>query len=159
MALVLCDNKKTYRKTSPKPVKRKDVPATQAFLYSVRNELKKEIANTRNDLKGDLELTNLKISAVGYELKADIAATNSRIDAVRDELKADIASLRIEAKADVARLESKIDKLSLQIHQMMIMMEEQRAQNIYVLDGYASLYDRQERLENSWNDFENKWQK
>jgi len=80
---------------------------------------------------------------------------------VRDELKAKIDSLEartdsLEARIDSleAKLESYFKKMMSEIHRIGLLVEEQNARNIIVLDGLRSLFDRQERLEARVRDLE-----
>ena len=99
---------------SYKPVKTHQVPVTVELLNEVRNELVDRINST-----------GAKVYSVKKELKADIAG-----------VKADIA----DVKADIFGVKS-------EIHGLRALIEEQNARNIYVLDGLANLFNRQDRLE------------
>lgn len=101
------------------PRKSDDVPATKAMLYLVRDGLEASDKRNYKNLKSDIE--NL-----------------------RAEVKADIQSLRKEVKTDIQDLK---DFIKFEMHQMKLLIEEQNARNIFVLDGLTSLFDRQDRLE------------
>jgi hypothetical protein len=61
--------------------------------------------------------------------KGDVPVTRNMLFSVRDQLKEEISSLRHD--------------LTAQIHRLGVLMEEQNARNAFVLDGYASLFERQ----------------
>lgn len=73
---------------------------------------------------------------------------------VRDELKAEIRSGGHRTDSLEARLESYFEKMMSEIHRIGLLVEEQNARNIIVLDGLRSLFDRQERLEARVRDLE-----
>jgi hypothetical protein len=176
----LQENTKTYRRRGPvkpvnRPVKRRDVPTTYGLLFEVRQELKSDFKANRHhinavktELKADFRKTNLRIDSLRTEFKAEIQETKLHIDSLRTEVKAEIQetnlrldSLRTELKADIQNVEKRMmagfEDIKSAIHRLTAMVEEQRAQNVYVLDGYTSLFDRQERLEKRWDEFEKNW--
>ena len=84
----------------------------------------------------------------------DIPVTQEMLFEVRDELKFSISSL--EKKMDsrfsdldskFSNLDSKFDKMMSEIHRIGLIVEEQRAQNIFTLDGYTSSSDRLDQHE------------
>ena len=90
--------------------------------------------------------------------KGDVPATQNMLFKVRDQLREEIHSVRHELKQDIVRLDGKIDSLEhkmlagfheikSEIHRLGVIFEEQNARNAVVLDGYASLFERQERVE------------
>ncbi len=115
------------------PRKSSDVPATRAMLYLVRD---------------GLEATAQKNFRV---LKQDISELKLNDGALRAEFKSDLAALRTEIKSDIKNLENQIvdlkDFIKSEMHQMKLLIEEQNARNIFVLDGLTNLFDRQDRLE------------
>lgn len=46
-----------------------------------------------------------------------------------------------------ANIDAKLDKMQAEFHRLAILMEEQNSRNKFVLDGYALLHDKIERLE------------
>ena len=98
------------------------------MLHEVRDELKSEFTSLRCDLTSSRsEFTSLK-----GELTS---------------LKGEFTSLRVDMNAGFSKIDAKFEKLISEIHHTRLQAEEQRANNRYVLDGYQSLYDRQERVE------------
>lgn len=66
----------------------------------------------------------------------EVPVTQKMLYLVRDELKTDIKSLEF-------KMDSKFEKVSSEIHQLKILIEEQNARNIFV----TSLFHRQDRVE------------
>ena len=73
---------------------------------------------------------------------------------LRKQIKSEINSLekRLESKfnqveSKINQIDSKLELVLTVIHRVVILMEEQNSRNKFVLDGYASLYERQDRLE------------
>lgn len=83
------------------------------------------------------------------ERAANVPVTQKMLYAVRDELKSEI-------KASEAKAEARSHALAGQIHQIMILVEEQNAKNNIVLDGLTNLFERQERIEIKMDRFEAK---
>jgi len=136
---------------SKRPLKSGEVPATMNVVHSVRDELNHKIDSVKTELHHKIDSVktelNHKIDSVKTEL-------NHKIDSVKTELNHKIDSVNADLSGKMDSLNTKMDTgfnhLSNQIHQIKILMEEQNARNRYVLDGYASLYERQERLEQEW---------
>ena len=85
----------------------------------------------------------------------EMPATQGMLCEVRDELKSDIASLKLGMSSMESRLGSKIDNLLSEVkgqnaknHRMLTLFEEIENRNKFVLDGYTSLNDRLDKLEN-----------
>ena len=49
--------------------------------------------------------------------------------------------------SEVGGIHSKLSALQADFHRVGVLVEEQNARNAIVLDGYASLFERQERVE------------
>lgn len=84
------------------------------------------------------------------EIKADIRSHDRRFDAI--EAKLDSMDARfdsMDAKFDSmdAKNESFRQKISADVARVVALVEEQKNLNRAVLDGYQSIYDRQERVE------------
>jgi len=93
----------------------------------------------------------------------EMPATQGMLYEVRDELKSEVTSVRLEMKYGFSELASKIESLTskieghdakfeeqnAKIHRMLTLYEEQENRNKYVLDGYASINSRLEKLEKS----------
>ncbi len=84
----------------------------------------------------------------------DLPATQSMLTTLRKQIKSEINSSekRLESKINqveskINQVDSKVELVLSEIHRMAILMEEQNSRNKFVLDGYASLYERQDRLE------------
>ena len=81
---------------------------------------------------------------------SELPATQKMLYGVRDELKSDISTLRNEMKAGFREIHAKLDRQDAKFHRMLTLYEEQEGRNKYVLDGYASIDDRLERLERKY---------
>lgn len=111
------------------PVPRSDeLPVTQAMLFIVRDELK---AGQRS-LGRRIDSLDSKIDSLGL-----------RVDSL--ELRIDSLEARIDGLE--AKMDSKFEAMSAQLHQMMLLIEEQNHRNTIVLDGLRSLFERQDRVE------------
>ncbi len=77
----------------------------------------------------------------------DLPATQSMLTILRKQIKSEINSSEKRLESKINQVESKIELVLSEIHRMAILMEEQNSRNKFVLDGYASLYERQDRLE------------
>jgi len=114
------------------PKKSKEIPVTQQMLYSVRNELKSDITSVK-----------LEVSAVEKRMGARFDKVNARFEEVNARFE------KMDAKFD--SLLSEVKSQNAQFHRMLTLFEELENRNKYVLDGYTSLNDRLERVENSIN--------
>jgi len=52
-----------------------------------------------------------------------------------------------ELKSEIHGVKSEVNGLKSEVHRLAILIEEQNARNIIVLDGLSSLFHRQERIE------------
>lgn len=84
----------------------------------------------------------------------DVPATLGMLHLVRDELKSEMAAGFLELRSEIhgmksgfLGLKSEMAKMSSSMHQMKLLVEEQRAENRIVMDGLTSLFDRQDRVE------------
>ena len=104
-----------------KPVRSPDVPVTQRMLYLVRDELKADVKEVRGEIQ---------------EVRGEIKQIRGEIKGLKGEIEG--------VKGSIQSLEG---RLTSEIHRLALLMEEQNARNIYVLDGLTNLFGRQERLE------------
>ena len=92
------------------------------------------------------------------ERAADVPVTQKMLYGIRDELreeikasseslKSDLQRLKGELKSDLHDLKSDMHEVKANTHRFMILMEEQNARNIIVMDGLTSLFARQDRIE------------
>lgn len=106
---------------------------------------------------GDASLRT-EIASVNTNLRQEIASVNENlkkeIASVKSELKTDIELLRCELKADIAEVKSDVQKVLVAVHRVTALVEEQNSRNRYVLDGYQSLHDRQDRVESRVDELE-----
>lgn len=91
-------------------------------------------------------------SSFKYPLKStDVPVTQTMLFLVRDELSAKLSEVDRRLGAQISQLDAKTDgqatRIAIEIHQIKLLIEEQNARNIFVLDGLRSLFDRQDRLE------------
>ena len=126
------------------------MPATQGMLYEVRNELKSDIASVKINM-GTMKKDMGTMKGDIHTMKGDIRTIKGDICTMKSE----IVSVKSEMVAIEQRLGSKIDNLTIAVkgqnakfHRMLTLYEEMDSRNKYVLDGYSSLNDRLEKLEN-----------
>ena len=77
----------------------------------------------------------------------DTLVTKKMLMETRSELKSDIASLKLEMKSGFNSMDSKLEQVLAAVHSVKAIVEDQENRNKYVLDGYASLNHRLEKLE------------
>lgn len=119
----------TKKPTKRYPPRKEDVPATCGMLFRVRDELKAEIKAETQSLRSETQSLRSETQFLRSETQS---------------LKLEIRSLRSEMES---RFDSLIQNVSAQIHKLALLVEEQNARNAIVLDGLASLFHRQERVE------------
>ena len=78
---------------------------------------------------------------------ADLPVTQGMLTAVHKQIKASINSSEKKLESKINQVESKVELVLSEMHRMAVLMEEQNSRNRYVLDGYDSLYQRQDRVE------------
>lgn len=78
---------------------------------------------------------------------SDLPVTQLMLTAVHKQIKASISSLEKKQDARFSQMDSKFDLVLSEIHRMTVLMEEQNSRNKFVLDGYDSIYQRQDSLE------------
>lgn len=118
-----------------KPLKSPDVPVTEKMLGETRNELKHDLSSFRLEVRSQFKGVNARFKEVDARFN-EVDARFNEVDARFD---------RMDERFD--RLESKFDSVLSRVNRNQVLSEEQEARNKYVLDGYTSLYDRQERVE------------
>ena len=133
------------------------MPATQGMLYEVRNELKSDIASVKINM-GTMKKDMGTMKGDIHTMKGDIRTIKGDICTMKGDIctmKSEIVSVKSEMVAIEQRLGSKIDNLTIAVkgqnakfHRMLTLYEEMDSRNKYVLDGYSSLNDRLEKLEN-----------
>lgn len=64
-----------------------------------------------------------------------------KINSIRE----DLSAVKAELKAEIHGIKSEVHGVKAELHRMSLMMEEQKAQNVFVMDGYAQLYALIER--------------
>jgi chromosome segregation ATPase len=109
------------------------------------------------DRASELLINHRILWAVRDELKSDIRSHDKRFDSHDKRFDAhdkrfdahDKRFDELDAKMDsiANRLSSEIQKVRSDIHRVIALVEEQNNRNRAVLDGYQSLYDRQDRVE------------
>lgn len=95
------------------------------------------------DRSSELLVNQRMLYAVGDELKADIRSHDKRFESIEAKL----ASHDKRFDSIDAKLASMEAKSEARFRQLIGLMEEQNNRNLAVLDGYQSLYDRQDRVE------------
>lgn len=145
--------KRTASKTKKKirtPIRSSEVPVTQAMLYGVRDELKAFVKAQNHDTKAEFksEMSGLKTEFGDFksEVRTEINGLKSEIN----DLKSDVGGLHIKLHS----VDAKIYGLQSEVHKLAVLIEEQNARNIIVLDGLTGLFGRQERVETRVDSFE-----
>ncbi len=118
-----------------KPLKAKSIPVSEEMLYAVRDQI---LAEMRSLFKAQ-EARFEQIDAQFERMEARFEQIDARFEQMEARFE------QIDSR--FAKVESKIEKLSSEIHYQTVLIEQQAAENRFVLDGYANLYDRQDRVE------------
>lgn len=108
------------------PKKSKDVPVTKAMLDEAVDGLRTVVDGHYSEFK------NFRIQ-MGREFTKFRSEMASEFTAVRTEMSQGFTEVKSE------------------IHRLALLVEEQNARNIFVLDGLTQLSDRQERLEKDYS--------
>ena len=143
--------------------KSKDLPVTQAMLYSVRDELKSDIASQSLEIRsvrGEVESLKGEVKSLWGEtrsLRGEIQAVRGEVEVVRGEVevvrgevevvRGEVISLREDMNAKFDLVLAGMAKQDAKIHRMLTLYEEQENRNKYVLDGYHQLHRRQDQFE------------
>lgn len=119
-----------------KPVRSRDLPATCGMLYEMEERLVHRMDSKFADVKSEI-----------HGVKSEVQGLKSEIEAVKfdvQELKSDVHELKVDVqgiRSEMYGLKSGMHEIKSEIHRMALLMEEQRAENRYVMDGYAQIYD------------------
>ena len=84
------------------------------------------------------------------QIKAEINSSEKRLESKINQVESKINQVESkinQVESKINQVDSKVELVLSEIHRMAILMEEQNSRNKFVLDGYASLYERQDRLE------------
>ena len=137
------------KKTKKLSVPRKRIPdrasellVNQRMLYAVRDELKADIRS--HDRRFD------SIDAKFDSIDAKFDSVDARFDSMDarfDSMDARFDSMDKKFDSMDARFDSFQEKLTADMRYIVTLVEEQRNLNNAVLDGYHSIYDRQDRVE------------
>jgi hypothetical protein len=111
-----------------KTAKRNSVPVTAQMLHELQDE-------TKNGFKK----FDARFKRVDARLR-QVDARFDKVDARFDSMDARFDNM--DAKFDELKHEIKAD-----IHRLGLLIEEQNARNVFVLDGLTSLFNRQDRIE------------
>jgi hypothetical protein len=104
------------------PTRSKDVPATLGMLHIVRDELRSDIRSLEHKMDSRFQKVEGKLAELKTEVKGQLTS-------------------------EISGLKSAMEKMSSSMHQMQLLVEEQRAENRIVMDGLTNLFSRQERIE------------
>ena len=114
---------------------------------------KKAISNkskkTKNPSKipilktSELPATQLMLTTLRKQIKSEINSLEKRLDSKFNQVDSQFS--QVESRFN--QVDSKVELVLSEIHRIAILMEEQNSRNKFVLDGYASLYERQDRIE------------
>ena len=131
------------------PDRSSELLINQRILSAVRDELKTDIRS--HDQRFDsIDKRFDSIDKRFESIDARLEAIDKRFESIDAKLLSHDAQFQaLDKKIDSVgdRLSADIQKISAAIHRVISLVEEQENRNRAVLDGYQSLYDRQERLE------------
>ncbi len=116
-------------------LKTSDLPVTQLMLTTLHKQIKSDVKSTEKHLESKINQVESKINQV----ESKINQVESKINQVESKIN------QVESK--INQVESKIELVLSEVHRIAVLMEEQNSRNKFVLDGYDSIYQRQDRLE------------
>lgn len=129
-------------KKTVRPKRSGQIPATAKMLQKTRAELKSDVTTLRLETRAGFK----KVDARFDKMEERFSGIDARFDTMEARFSGiDARFNRVDARFDT--LEAMISGLQASIHRMQVLVEEQNARNIYVLDGYASLDARLKVLE------------
>jgi len=132
-----------------KPRKSDNVPATKKMVDETRAELKSDLTSLKLIMKAGFKRIDARFAKMDARF-ARIDARFARMEerfAKTEERFAKMEERFASIDERFARLEAKISSMEAMMHRMMVLVEEQNARNVFVLDGYASLDARLSKLE------------
>jgi chromosome segregation ATPase len=166
---------KTARsKTKIQELTHDTVPATVGLVKAVRDELRADIRGVEKSLEAKISSVDNKVDSLGRKvelldhkvesldqkvglLDQKVGSLDHKVGLLDNKVELldrkvgsidqKVESLRSEMHAVEYRLDSKIEKVIVAVHQTQILMEEQRGENRIVLDGIKTLNERQDRVE------------
>jgi chromosome segregation ATPase len=121
-----------------KPIKSDKVPITKEMLFGVRNELSAKIAGQ---------------SARTTRVEKRMDTIEKRMDALEKRM-GNLEKRMDNLEQSMANLILEMQRLTAEVHRIGLLVEQQNANNRYVLDGYAMIYDRQDKLDDRQIKFE-----
>ena len=128
-----------------KPKKSKDVPVTQSMLNEFKEELREMFKSFAKEIKSEI-----------HGLRSEVHGLKSEVHSLRSEihgLKSEDQSIR----SQVVKIESNTHSLKAEVHRLGLLIEEQNARNIIVLDGYQQIYHSQQELMGRMSGLEKEW--
>lgn len=161
---------KNIKKKNRSPLRSSEVPVTQAMLYGIRDELKQFIHAEVSGVRSEVRLVDSKFHGFDskfHNIESKLHDFDSKFHNVESKLHGfDSKFHNIESKlhgfeSKLHGLDSKIENLrsdfhglKSEVHKLAVLIEEQNARNIIVLDGLTGLFGRQERIETRFDEFE-----
>lgn len=91
----------------------------------------------------DLPATQSMLNSLHKQIKSNISSSEKKLESKINQVESKIS--QVESK--INQVDSKVELVLSEMHRMAVLMEEQNTRNKFVLDGYASLYERQDRIE------------
>ena len=122
----------------------------KATNKSIKSKKSKIISKPPIYKTGDLPVTQLMFTTLRKQIKAEINSSEKRLESKINQVESKINQVESkinQVESKINQVDSKVELVLSEIHRMAILMEEQNSRNKFVLDGYASLYERQDRLE------------
>ena len=98
----------------------------------------------------ELYATKQQLDEVCDELKSDIASVNLSIRSLEQKMDArftEVESRFTGIESRFTGIDARFEEAKAISHRMLALMEDMRAENRYVLDGYAQIYEGQKALE------------
>jgi chromosome segregation ATPase len=131
--------KKSKKSTAPK--KSGQIPATQKMLDLAKRELKSQMTSIQLEMRGQFKGVDGRFKSLEAHFN-DVDARFNKVDARFKDV--DARFDKVDARFD--SMDAKIETLIAAVHKSNANVEEQNARNLYVLDGYSSIYDSQVAL-------------
>lgn len=157
-------NRSLNRKTKlPKPLRASRVPATSGMLYEMEGRLNRRMDAGFHKVdarfhkvdarfhKVDLRFNKIdaRFDVVDERFKkvdARFDKVEAEISGLRTEMKSEVGGLRSEMKAGFDEIKSLIENLSAEIHRQGLLVEQQAAENRYVLESHTVLDSHMRKL-------------
>jgi len=149
--------KKSHAPRKRLPDRNSELLVNQRMLDSMRDELKSEIRSQGkrfDSIDKRFDSVDKKFDSIDKKFESidkRFESIDKRFDSV--DKRFDSLEAKMDSMGD--RLSADIRRVSVDVHRVIAIVEEQNNRNKIVLDGYQSLYDRQDRVENRMDELTN----